>query len=125
VPTCGLTALFSAAAINQWALPGVPVTTIACFLVALFAAVNLAGIKWVTRLSIPIATVSAGLAFVSMIAPVVAGSADWSKLAELKLTLPFAGRFGAVTSLMAGLYLIGFAAPAFEAATCHVGETID
>ena len=60
VPTCGLTALFSAAAINQWALPGVPVATIACFLVALFAAVNLAGIKWVTRLSIPIATVSAG-----------------------------------------------------------------
>ena len=26
---------------------------------------------------------------------------------------------------MAGLYLIGFAAPAFEQATCHVGETID
>src|SRR5262249_6119422 len=28
-------------------------------------------------------------------------------------------------SVMAGLYLIGFAAPAFEAAACHVGETID
>ena len=26
---------------------------------------------------------------------------------------------------MAGLYLIGFAAPAFEAAACHVGETKD
>ena len=26
---------------------------------------------------------------------------------------------------MAGLYLIGFAAPAFEAAACHVGETRD
>ena len=26
---------------------------------------------------------------------------------------------------MAGLYLIGFTAPAFEAAACHVGETID
>jgi len=26
---------------------------------------------------------------------------------------------------MAGLYLVGFAAPAFEAATCHVGETIN
>ena len=26
---------------------------------------------------------------------------------------------------MAGLYLIGFAAPAFEAAACHVGETVD
>ena len=33
--------------------------------------------------------------------------------------------FGSVTSAMAGLYLIGFAAPAFEAAGCHVGETID
>ena len=30
-----------------------------------------------------------------------------------------------MTSVMAGLYLIGFAAPAFEAAACHVGETID
>ena len=125
VPTCGLTALFSATAINQWAAPNVPVTAIACVLVALFGAVNLAGIKWVTRLSIPIATVSAGLALVSMIAPVVTGAADWSRLAQLQLTLPFQGWFGAVTSMMAGLYLIGFAAPAFEAATCHVGETID
>ncbi len=125
VPTCGLTALFSASAINQWALPGVPVPAIACFLVILFVGVNLAGIKWVAQLSILIASVSAGLAFVSMIAPVAAGNADWSKLGQLHLTLPFEGWFGAVTSLMAGLYLIGFAAPAFEAATCHVAETID
>jgi len=125
VPTCGLTALFSATAINQWALPGVPVPAIACFLVGLFVAVNLAGIKWVTRVSVPIATVSATLAFVSMIAPVVAGRADWSSLGNLHLNMPFPGWFGGVTSLMAGLYLIGFAAPAFEAATCHVAETID
>ena len=125
VPTCGLTALFSASAINQWALPSVPAPAIACFLVAMFTAVNLAGIKWVTRLSIPIATVSAGLAFVSMLAPVAAGAADWSRLGQLHLTLPFQGWFGAATSLMAGLYLIGFAAPAFEAATCHVAETIN
>jgi signal transduction histidine kinase/CheY-like chemotaxis protein/L-asparagine transporter-like permease len=125
VPTCGVTALISAVAINQWALPSVPVPAIACFFVALFAVVNLAGIKWVTRLSIPIATVSAGLAFISMIAPVVAGHAQWSRLGQLHLTLPFQGWFGAVTSLMAGLYLIGFAAPAFEASTCHVAETID
>lgn len=125
VPTCGLTALFSATAINQWALPNVSVNVIAVALVLLFMLVNLAGIKWVTRISIPIAAVSAGLAFVSMIAPVVAGTADWSALGRLHLTTPFPGWFGQVTSLMAGLYLIGFAAPAFEAATCHVGETID
>jgi amino acid transporter len=41
------------------------------------------------------------------------------------LTTPFEGWFGDVTSVMAGLYLIGFTAPAFEAAACHVGETID
>jgi amino acid transporter len=41
------------------------------------------------------------------------------------LTSPFPGWFGDLTSVMAGLYLIGFAAPAFEAAACHVGETID
>ena len=42
-----------------------------------------------------------------------------------QLTTPFDGWFGDLTSVMAGLYLIGFAAPAFEAAACHVGETID
>jgi len=41
------------------------------------------------------------------------------------LTTPFEGWFGELTSIMAGLYLIGFAAPAFEAAACHVGETVD
>ncbi|MDQ6826862.1 MAG: amino acid permease, partial [Candidatus Eremiobacteraeota bacterium] len=35
------------------------------------------------------------------------------------------GWFGSLTSLMAGLYLIGFAAPAFEAAACYVGEMVD
>ena len=39
--------------------------------------------------------------------------------------MPFPGWFGMLTSVMAGLYLIGFGAPAFEAAACHVGETID
>jgi two-component system, sensor histidine kinase len=36
------------------------------------------------------------------------------------LTTPFEGWFGELTSIMAGLYLIGFAAPAFDAAACHV-----
>jgi amino acid transporter len=44
---------------------------------------------------------------------------DWN------LIKPFQGVFGGVSGTMAGLYLIGFAAPAFEAATCHVGEMKD
>ena len=125
VPTCGLTALLSASAIQQWYLPGVPVEAVACGLVLFFTGVNLCGIKWVTRLMIPVAGASALLALVSSLVPIIAGHVDWHQATNFKLTSPFAGWFGDLTSVMAGLYLIGFAAPAFEAATCHVGETID
>ncbi len=106
-------------------LPQVSVNVLACSLVILFAAVNLTGVKWAARLAIVIAFISASLAFISSLAPVIAGKVDWQQAATFHLTLPFPGWFGAVTSAMAGLYLIGFAAPAFEAATCHVGETVD
>ena len=125
VPTCGLTALLSAAAIHQWYVPGLPVAVIAIAIVVLFTALNLCGIKWVTRFIIPIAGVSASLAFVSSLVPILAGDVDWRQATTFTLTSPFPGWFGNVTSVMAGLYLIGFAAPAFEAAACHVGETID
>lgn len=125
VPTCGLTAILSATAIHEWYLPGVAVPVLACSLVLLFAGVNLLGIRWVTRLAVPIATCSALLAFVSALAPVLTGATDWHRAVDFHLTTPFAGWFGGVTSLMAGLYLIGFAAPAFEAAACHVAETRD
>ena len=125
VPTCGVTAILSASAINQWYLPSIPVPALACGLVLLFTGLNLCGIKWVTRFAIPVATASAALAFVSILAPVLAGTVDWQRAADFHLTTPFDGWFGGLTSLMAGLYLIGFAAPAFEAATCHVAETIN
>src|SRR5580704_10659685 len=125
VPTCGLTALLSAAAIQQWYFPNLPVEAIAITIVLLFTAVNLCGIKWVTRFIIPIAGVSASLAFLSSLIPILAGDVDWRQATTFTLTSPFPGWFGDVTSVMAGLYLIGFAAPAFEAAACHVGETID
>ncbi|MCX6969130.1 MAG: amino acid permease [Verrucomicrobia bacterium] len=125
VPTCGLTALLSSAAIHEWYLPGIPVPVMACGIVLLFTGVNLMGVQWAARLAIPIAAMSAMLAFISSLAPVFAGKVDWHQASTFHLTLPFPGWFGALTSAMAGLYLIGFAAPAFEAATCHVGETID
>ena len=106
-------------------MPGLPVEAVACALVALFTVVNLCGIVWVTRLTIPIATVSASLALISSLVPVWTGEVDWQQATSFTLTSPFAGWFGDLTSVMAGLYLIGFAAPAFEAAACHVGETRD
>jgi len=125
IPTCGLTAIFSAAAIHEWYLPNVPVPTLACVLVLSFMLVNLCGVKWAGRLAIPIATASAVLALISALAPVFAGEVDWKQASTFHLTVPFSGWFGGLTACMAGLYLIGFAAPAFEAAACHVGETVD
>lgn len=125
VPTCGLTAILSATAIHHWYLPSISINVIAVSLVLLFAAVNLSGIKWASRLAVPIACTAALLALISGFAPIFAGTVDWQRATTFDLTVPFSGVFGQVTSLMAGLYLIGFAAPAFEAAACHVGETVD
>ncbi len=125
VPTCGLTALLSASAISTWYLPNVSVNALAIGLVLFFMAVNLCGVKWVTRLMTPIAVVSASLALLSGLLPIFGGTVDWHQATDFHLTTPFSGYFGQLTSLMAGLYLIGFAAPAFEAAACHVGETKD
>ena len=125
VPTCGVTAILSGVAIQQWVLPGVPVPVIATTLVVFFTIINLAGVRWAAGFAMPIACASALLAFISMLAPIISGSVDWHQSVDFHLTVPFEGAFGTITSLMAGLYLIGFGAPAFEAATCHVGETID
>jgi diguanylate cyclase (GGDEF)-like protein len=125
VPTCGLTAILSAEALREWYLPGVPVHLLATGIVVVFMLVNLRGVRAATRVAIPIAAVAATLALLSALVPVFAGSVDWHRAFDFHLHLPFHGTFGAITSAMAGLYLIGFAAPAFEAAACHVGETKD
>ena len=125
VPTCGLTAILAASAINQWYLPSVPVAAMAVSIVVFFTVINLCGVKWVMRLAMPIATISALLAFLSAVIPIGSGTVDWQRAFTFQLVVPFDGWFGQLTSIMAGLYLIGFAAPAFEQAACHVGETID
>jgi hypothetical protein len=42
---------------------------------------------------------------------VITGHVDWYQATHYDLAVPFPGWFGGVTSAMAGLYLIGFAAP--------------
>lgn len=125
VPTCGLTAILSATAIADWYLPTVPIPLLATLLVVLFTGVNLCGVRWVTRLAVPCATASALLAFLSGLIPIITGHVNWQQAMSFHLVTPFPGFFGGLTSAMAGLYLVGFAAPAFEAAACHVGETIE
>ena len=103
----------------------VPVTVMAAGLVALFAVLNLRGMRRVTVAATWIAAGSAALAFASALIPIATGHVDWQQASTFHLISPFSGVFGGITSAMAGLYLIGFAAPAFEAAACHVGEMRD
>ena len=58
VPTCGLTALLSASAIQQWFLPSIPVNAIAIAIVCIFVALNLCGLRAVAAVAIPICLVS-------------------------------------------------------------------
>ncbi|MEA2157594.1 MAG: hypothetical protein QOE11_3734 [Solirubrobacteraceae bacterium] len=125
VPTCGFTAILSASALHQWYLPFIPVTPLAIAIVVAFAAINLMGVRAVTRFAIPVGVAAALLALLSAVIPIVAGTVDVGRATSFHLDTPFDGAFGALTSAMAGLYLVGFAAPAFEAATCHVGEMRD
>ena len=83
------------------------------------------GVKTVTRFAIPVGLTAAFLALLSALIPIIAGTVDVAKATSFHLDTPFDGAFGVLTSAMAGLYLVGFAAPAFEAATCHVGEMRD
>jgi len=125
IPTCGFTAILSAAALHEWYLPWVPVTPLAIAVVVVFAAVNLLGVRTVSRVALPIAGAAAALALLSAVIPVLSGTVDVAQATSFRLDTPFDGAFGALTSAMAGLYLVGFAAPAFEAAMCHVGEMKD
>ncbi|HVU71617.1 MAG TPA: amino acid permease [Mycobacteriales bacterium] len=125
VPTCGLTALLASHALHAWTLSAIPVTVMACVIVLLFTALNLCGVIWATRVATAIGALSFTLAVVSTVGPAWSGRADWHQAFTFHLIPAFHGPWGTVTSAMAGLYLIGFAAPAFEAATCHVGETKD
>jgi signal transduction histidine kinase len=125
VPCCGFPALLFAEVVHQWYLPGVPVFLIGIAFVLTLAGICLCGLSAVRRLVVPVAIASSLLAFLSGLLPVVAGKVDWHQAANLHLVMPFSGWFGSLTSLMSGLYLVGFAAPSFEAAACHVGETIN
>ncbi len=73
----------------------------------------------------PVALIAFTLALASGLIPVLAGHVGWHRAFDFHLNSPFGGAFGHLTSVMAGLYLIGFAAPAFEAAACHIGEMKD
>jgi amino acid transporter len=125
VPTCAITATLASSALHHWYLPGVPVTPMALTMIAGMALLNLCGLKWAARVARPMALFSGVLALLSGLIPILSGHVDWHQATSFHLIAAFHGVFGQITSAMAGLYIVGFAAPAFEAAACHAGEMLD
>lgn len=115
-------AIFIATALEQWFWPSLPVTTFSISLVLVFTLLNVAGIKFIGRLAVPFALIAITLAFLSALVPLFYGQVEWVRTLSIKLNSPFPGFFGDFTSVMAGLYLIAFSAPAFEQGLCYVGE---
>jgi len=125
MPASGLTAWMAASVLHDWCIPWIPVSVQAVAIVLFYTVVNLCGVKWAMRSAMPTAIAAGVLAFLSGLIPVLSGHVDWHQAFTYHLTVPFPGWFGKVTSIMAGIYLIGYLAPAFEQAGCHVGETIN
>ncbi|HVI88521.1 MAG TPA: ATP-binding protein [Dongiaceae bacterium] len=121
----GLSAVFSAALISQWLFPSIPAGVLAVGIILVLAAISLCGLKWMARLAMPMAIATAALAFLSALLPVFSGTINWQRAFDYDLTVPFPGHFGELTSLMAGLFLVCWAAPPFELAASLVGETVN
>lgn len=125
VPGVSFSAMFISTALQDWLLPGLPVTSFSIFLVLIFTLLNITGINWIGKVAVPIALIALALAFMSAFIPIFYGEAEWVRILSLKLETPFPGIFGSITSAMGGLYLIAFSAPAFEQGLCYVGEMKD
>ena len=119
---CAFGATFTAKALQVY-FPNISITLLASVILVLFMLLNLLGIKWTARVFIVTFIVSITLALLAAIIPIIFNQVNWTNALNFQLKTPFPGRFGEFTSIMAGLYLIAFSAPAFENALCYVNET--
>ena len=129
VPTCGLTALLSASrAAPRGTCRASRSTPLAIAIIVLSSPASTSAASTGSRGSRSRSPCVLGAAWRSSrrSIPVFAGRRRLAPGHDVPPDDPVPRRRSAsVTSAMAGLYLIGFAAPAFEAAACHVGETSD
>ena len=122
--TCGLAATTIAALLGPL-LPGVPPWLLACGLIAALTALALRGLPASIATACVLAAIVTAIALWSVLAPLLGGATAVAHLRDLRLTVPFAGSFGRFSAVMAGLFVVGYAAPCFEAALCYVGEMAD
>jgi signal transduction histidine kinase/DNA-binding response OmpR family regulator/L-asparagine transporter-like permease len=120
--TCGLGAITMARMIGPAFLPDVPLPVLSAAILAVLTMLALTGLRLAGGIAVMIALAVTGLACVSAIMPAAGGAFDFDRLIRVPLPVPFPGVFGQVTGVMAGVFLVGYAAPCLEAALCYVGK---
>lgn len=81
------------------------------------------GMGLVTRLMIPFAFTGIAVCLLSGFIPIYTGSINWHNVFHTALTTTFGGTFGQFTSIMAGIFFLAYAVPAYETTLVYVGET--
>jgi two-component system, sensor histidine kinase len=125
--TCAssFSAMFFSITIKQWVPINVSTQLIAVILIVVVTGMTLLGLKWLSKILIPIALVTFIITLVSILLPIASGQINWNQAFTYKWKQPFPGWFGTITSLMGGLYYVGWVVPAFESSMCFMGEMKD
>lgn len=117
--------LYASTLMQKFFFPSLSINWCSTVLIIVITILNLGGLRWVQRFAIPIAAIAALSGFIITLYPIITDSISWEKATHFSLLSTISGDFGQLTSLMAGLYLLGWIVPGYECSLCYVGETIE
>lgn len=101
----------------------ISVPWIATIIILFCTLLSFGGMKVVTRLLIPFALSGVLLSVLSIFVPLYSGSINWTQAFDTTLKTTFGGAFGQFTSIMAGMFFLAYAIPAYETTLVYVSET--
>jgi signal transduction histidine kinase/CheY-like chemotaxis protein/L-asparagine transporter-like permease len=123
--TCGLAATAITDIVGPALAPALPPLVLSTAILTGLVAIALSGLRATIGAAFVAAFVVVILVFAAVWSPIAAGMVHPWRLSKITLTTPFGGRFGQVSSVMAGLFQVGYAAPAIEGVLCYVGDARD
>lgn len=125
--TCAasFSAVFFSTTLKQSIFPDASLNVTAVLMILVVTGITLLGLKHLVRIILPLAVVTLIITIVSLILPITSGQINWSQAFDYQWQQPFPGWFGTLTSLVGGMYFVGWIVPAFESTLCFMGEMKD
>lgn len=126
LPGISFSAIYFAGALKEIMPFDISMGMLATLSILVVAGLNLVGIRAVAYVAIPFAAISIVLAVISCSLPLMPGGGfDFDRVLNYEVITTDHSLFGSFSSIMAGLYLIAYAAPAIDQGLCYVGEVKD